>query len=606
MKKNGKLLLGLSVVCAGIGLSIGLTENGSVIKGAVAEDAQTITHELVFTAEDFTSTNGSITKYGNQFTYSNVSVSEGVVTIGGSGVFVNSVDSGSSKGENGYKGAGYTKVSFEGLKAEAGTYWHSLASGYDQLYDLSDKDSSYSIDLTATFNGVDFSPAKARTRYQLQTNAGVSCSFTKLVLTYACELVTPSVSISGDASKIAVGATATLTAAPADAEGLTPTYEWSSSDTAIATVTGDGATATVTGVKAGTATITVKMTADGKDYSAAYEITVLEKELETKAFPFVKDKCAWQGSGFWIHFDGASLGLAGGDAAWNTKYNSSTAIAEVFKVTVTGGNLGSPNLDNFQMGSGDNDVGLYMSFAVAPGTTDDITIAVTYAGEDANYAGSLKFKGNTLVKDLAISGDSTVTVGSVITLTATPGDAAATISNIEWSSSDDTIATVEAKDDNTATVTGVKAGSATITVKGTIGGEKYSDSFKLTVESADKEEKAFPFVKDKCAWQGAGFWIHFDGASLGLAGGDAAWNTKYNSTAIAEAFQIGVESTNANLVFNSYVNFQEGSGDNDVGLYINFKAAPGDTDETTLTVIYKTESCNYVGTLKYIGTTLQS
>ena len=81
------------------------------------------------------------------------------------------------------------------------------------------------------------------------------------------------IELKSDAYAIAVdGKKATLTVTPV---GLDSGYTviWTSSDDAVATVA-DGV---VTGVKAGSATITAKVTEGGKDYTATIDITVLAK-----------------------------------------------------------------------------------------------------------------------------------------------------------------------------------------------------------------------------------------------------------------------------------------------------------------------------------------
>ena len=69
-----------------------------------------------------------------------------------------------------------------------------------------------------------------------------------------------------------------------------------------------------------------------------------------------------------------------------------------------------------------------------------------------------------------------MSAGSTTTLTATVVPSNATVT---WSTSDGDVATVEG-----GTVTGVAAGSATITASMTYGGTTYTDTCVVTVEAA--------------------------------------------------------------------------------------------------------------------------
>lgn len=86
----------------------------------------------------------------------------------------------------------------------------------------------------------------------------------------------PTITISGTATA-AVGATSVLSATTTGA-GDSPTVTWSSSDTAIATVS----SGTVTGVKAGKCYITAAVTQDGTTYYDSKEFTVTAAQQETK------------------------------------------------------------------------------------------------------------------------------------------------------------------------------------------------------------------------------------------------------------------------------------------------------------------------------------
>lgn len=89
-------------------------------------------------------------------------------------------------------------------------------------------------------------------------------------------------------------------------------------------------------------------------------------------------------------------------------------------------------------------------------------------------------------KKIAIKGKKTVTVGSTIELDSviTPKRARIRDSSIIWSSSKPSVAKVLEKRDDDTKIKGVKAGTATITVR--IKGTSIKSKYKITVKKASK------------------------------------------------------------------------------------------------------------------------
>ena len=105
------------------------------------------------------------------------------------------------------------------------------------------------------------------------------------------------------------------------------------------------------------------------------------------------------------------------------------------------------------------------------------TITVTTKDGDYSATASVSVEAKDVpVESVSVSGESSVTVGSSITLSANVSPDGAKYDGVKWSSSDSSIATVDG-----GKVTGVKAGEATITAEA--GGK--SGSQKITVKEAE-------------------------------------------------------------------------------------------------------------------------
>lgn len=115
-------------------------------------------------------------------------------------------------------------------------------------------------------------------------------------------------------------------------------------------------------------------------------------------------------------------------------------------------------------------------------STDNFSATIAYTFTPDTYAmnaGTIAGVGNTNVVDMSALG--------TLVLTLTPDSSVAGLADAEWewSSSDETKATVavNASDAKKATVTGIAAGAATITATATVDGQVYSASFAVDVQS---------------------------------------------------------------------------------------------------------------------------
>ena len=238
-------------------------------------------------------------------------------------------------------------------------------------------------------------------------------------------VVDPSIKLNKASTTLYIGGTETLTAT-AVPSGSTVT--WSTSDAKIATVSNGK----ITAVAAGTATITAKITVNGKSYSATCKVTVNTCGVT----PSKSAVSLYVGGSETIS---ATTNPTGQTITWST---SDAKIA-----TVSGGKI----------------------TAVAAGTAN-ITAKITVNGKD--YTATCKvtvtapsIKLNKTSTTLYLAGTETLTA------TVVPSGQAVT-----WSTSDAKIATV-----SSGKITAVAAGTATITAKITVNGKDYTATCKVTV-----------------------------------------------------------------------------------------------------------------------------
>ena len=244
------------------------------------------------------------------------------------------------------------------------------------------------------------------------------------------------VSFSNTTLNLATGSSMTLkpTISPSDAtnKGLT----WKSSDSSIVSVSDKGV---ITGRKEGKATITVT-TKDG-GYTATITVTVKDEPVTG------------------VKIQGNSSMIINGKQTLKAVISPSNA-------TNKGVTWESSDPSIATVDSKGNVV------AKAKGT---VTITVTT--KDGNHKATLNINvKEQLVTKITISGSKKVNVGKTITLKATVSPSNATNKGVTWSSSDESIATVDAN----GKVTGKKAGK--VTIKATAkDGSKVSKTYTIEV-----------------------------------------------------------------------------------------------------------------------------
>ena len=246
-----------------------------------------------------------------------------------------------------------------------------------------------------------------------------------------------SISLDLSAASVDVGGTVQLVATVLPSYAYDKTVTWSSSDTSIATVDGG----TVTGVKAGTATITAK----SGDKTATCTVTV-------KTIPV----------------EGIAL-------------DQSEAIIEVNSTVPLTATVSPENATDKTVtwSSSDESVATVVDGVVTGVKAGTATITANAGGKTATCVVTVKDAVIAVTKVTLDKTEASVEVDGMITLTATVSPTNATDKTVTWSSSDKNIATV--KDGK---VTGVKAGTVTITVK---AGEKTATCLVTVTEKAPEE-----------------------------------------------------------------------------------------------------------------------
>ena len=252
------------------------------------------------------------------------------------------------------------------------------------------------------------------------------------------EPVPPVVSVTGVTLNKAtitllVGGSETLTATVAPKDAANKKVAWKSSDAAVATVDANGK---VTGVKAGEATITVTTEDGGK--TATCQITVKANTVAVTGVTLNKSTLTLKVGAS----ETLTATIAPADAS-NKNVTWASSDAAVATVDASGKVTG-----------------------VAAGTAT-ITVTTEDGGKTATCQVTVKANAVAVTGVTLNKASVELNVGASETLTATIAPADATNKNVTWASSDAAIATVDAN----GKVTGVKAGTATITVTTEDGGK---------------------------------------------------------------------------------------------------------------------------------------
>ena len=220
---------------------------------------------------------------------------------------------------------------------------------------------------------------------------------------------------------------------------------WTSSDPSIASVDANG---NIKALKAGTVTITVK-TSDGK-YTAQCSVTVTatEKEVESVTINGVNELTEGESARLTVSFTPSD--------ATNTKVTWTSSDPSIASVDANG------NIKALKTGT--------VTITVTSSNGKKATKTIKVNQKTSNKTTSNKTTSNKVTSNkntvveatgVTISGQKEVYVGSTIKLTATVTPSNTTNKKVTWTSSDLSIASVDAN----GNVKGLAAGTVTITVK---------------------------------------------------------------------------------------------------------------------------------------------
>jgi uncharacterized protein YjdB len=318
--------------------------------------------------------------------------------------------------------------------------------------------------------------------------------------------------LSKGTASLEAGETSALTAKVMPLNTTDKSVAWSSSDTSIATVSPDGV---VTGVKAGTATITATAADGGQKAACEVKVTGMPKNLSAgrlfsstvfKGLVSITDGSKSTGAFADDYPSGGGLQYVEMDLGayydlskiklWHY-YGDGRKYNDVI-VRVSNDPTFASDATTVYSNDGDNSAGL--------GAGTDAAYAETSAGltikidmVNARYVrlysnGSDKNANNHYVEaevygfdgqvvhpaGLTLNkGTAALEVGETSALTAKIMPLNTTDKSVTWSSSDTSVATVS----GTGTVTGIKAGTATITATAVDGGQKAACVVKVTAVS---------------------------------------------------------------------------------------------------------------------------
>jgi len=248
------------------------------------------------------------------------------------------------------------------------------------------------------------------------------------------------VTLNSNAISLAVGASQTLTATIAPTNAANQAVTWSSTDTAVATVTPSGV---VTGFGGGSAAILV-ITQDGGKL-ASCQVTVTANVAVT----------------------GVSLSSAATSLLVN---GTTTLYANVQPTNATNKNVTWSSTDPTKVSV--NLAGLVTANALGSATI----IAITADGSKMAYCQVTVTNSTVAVAGVTLNqSNATLSVGSTLPVIATIAPASATNQGINWSTSNPNVAVVN----TSGSVTAISSGTATITATTADGGK--TASFVVTV-----------------------------------------------------------------------------------------------------------------------------
>lgn len=296
---------------------------------------------------------------------------------------------------------------------------------------------------------------------------------------------------------VAVDLTAIVTDVNNGTDGVPQAVKWTSSDPTVVSVDDDG---TVLGLKNGTAKITACSVADSSKCATA-TITVTGAPADTKnttTFYFRAD--GYTSGNTYLRYKIGNGTFTGTTENPDVVLKTASDCTDWLSVTIS-----NPGLQELTfLFHGPNDTAWYKNSSDKDFTVEAGHSVVTVSNHAATFAAPSDCStggGSTTTGTVTITGDSVVSLGKTITLTATPTPSSDTVT---WYSGNTSVASVAAGSDNTATVKGLKAGTTTITAKTSSGA-----TASVTVTVKDDSTVGVYFKKSAVNSNWSNYYLHY-------------------------------------------------------------------------------------------------
>ena len=222
---------------------------------------------------------------------------------------------------------------------------------------------------------------------------------------------------------------------------------------------------------------------------------------------------------------------------------------------------------------------------VLTGVADGET-TVTVSSGDVSASVSVKVFTYVAVSSVTVSGNTTVMATESIKLSAEVLPSEASNKDVTWTSSDESIATV----DSEGNVTGVKAGSVTITA--TADGIK--GTYKVTVTKYQAAPQDLPVLPAKTKIEGASIWIQIDASSM-----NATWGDTFEKLESGKDFTVSL-SNGSDKISKTYLADPATASDGKVSSFVLFvNMQDGSVQTTNATVSITVNDVTYTGTVEF-------
>ena len=323
------------------------------------------------------------------------------------------------------------------------------------------------------------------------------------------------------------------------------------------------------------------------------------------AFPFdYLDATHSEGAGVfvWVKPSLFGEGLTGAN---HTEILKKAIADKKLTATYTGdGNFQVMDIVPQQWGAkGEDSLCLYIILNGAPVNNFKWTLTLSYTNAISNFKGSLAFKGSKLAKDIEISAEkNAIDIGDTLALSAA---SESELSEVVWTVAPEDVASL-VSEGTSATLTALKAGTATVTVTAKLGDKTVTDSYAVTVRAKATSTEALPIVANEGQTRvdGAQAWIYIDNSQIGITQEEAAtldWEYTIKGVSHDEASKPFDSETGTAKITPVGKHVEGPVTDSLVCLYVNFNIGLNPTWDFDLiiTITLNHGGKQYVGSAKF-------